>query len=99
MKEVAGGVTTHICLCHILRGSDPLDIPATPLDRVEQRPDVAGDVVEKMDFWPRHGKWENQNLRGLIRHPGEMARQSRSPAAKYSKGPMHTSTSWAKMGV
>jgi hypothetical protein len=76
MKEVAGEVTTHICLCDVLRASDPFDIPAAPLDRVEQRSNVAGDIVEKMDCGPRHGKWRKPKSEGLIQHPGEKARQS-----------------------
>lgn len=41
---------THISALNILRPPNPLDLIPTLLDRVNQRPDIAGHVVQQVDF-------------------------------------------------
>ncbi len=54
--------STHISLLNIFWAANPLDGVSNLLDRVDQRADVARDIVEEVDGW-------HFELRGVYRLP------------------------------
>ena len=41
---------THLSILHIVRTSDPLHLVSAFLNRIDQRSDITGDIVQEVDL-------------------------------------------------